>query len=59
MHVYCYFLLLTSKENWFGPPLFLGWRCHWSRSQIISQNVINYHTFLIVLQFTLIILIVD
>ena len=25
MHVYCNFLLLTSKEKLFGPPTFLGW----------------------------------
>ena len=30
MHVYCNFLLLTSKEKLFGPPhFFLGWRRHW------------------------------
>ena len=24
VHVYCNFLLLTSKEKWFGPPTFFG-----------------------------------
>ena len=28
MHVYCNFLLLTSKKNCSDPPLFLGWRSH-------------------------------
>ena len=28
MHIYCDFLLLTSKEKLFEPPLFLGWRRH-------------------------------
>ena len=29
MHVYCNFLLLTSRKNCSDPPLFLGWRRHW------------------------------
>ena len=28
MHVYCNILLLTSNNNKFGPPLFLGWLRH-------------------------------
>ena len=37
MHVYCYFLLLISEENFFGPPTFLGWRHHYNGMKLMEH----------------------